>query len=417
MKIVHINATCETGSTGSIVKQLRDYAIDKGHKVQVFYGADRYSYEGAVRIGSRPGQVLHALKSRLTGMQGYSSRLATRELLRQLAYFEPDVVHLHNLHANYVNLPMLLGYLAKYDVATVLTLHDCWFFTGKCTYPVQTGCRKWAEGGCRDCPQLRIDNVNPTWFFDRTQGCFEDKMTLFEAIPRLGVVGVSDWITDEARRSFLAARNPIRIYNWVDRAVFQPRPAGDVTSLRRRLGISPDEKMVLFVSSNLSERKGYNVLSSLPEYLDESSKVVYVGGNKSSLPLPSEVVAPGPARSQKELALFYSAADVCVNTTKCETFGLVTAEALACGTPVIVNPNTASPEIVENGCGFVLKAQDDAREVARLIEVLASQNRVAIRGKCVASSRRFDMRESLSHYLNLYERISVLRSNGKQCES
>ena len=263
MRIAHINATCSSGSTGGIVRQLRDFAIAKGNEVRVFYGADAQTYEGATRIGSRPGQVLHALKSRLTGRQGYASRFATRALLRRLDMFGPDVVHLHNLHANYINLPMLLGYLAKHDVATVLTLHDCWFFTGKCTHPVQTGCSKWAEGGCRDCPQLRIDNVNPTWFFDRTHGCFEDKMALFEAIPRLGVVGVSDWITDEARRSFLAARNPIRIYNWVDRAVFQPRPNEDVASLRRCLGIGADEKMVLFVSSNLSERKGHRTVDRL----------------------------------------------------------------------------------------------------------------------------------------------------------
>lgn len=405
MRIVHINATCATGSTGSIVKQLSDYSIDRGHEVRVFYGADAQSYDDATRIGSRPGQTLHALKSRLTGRQGYASRPATRELLRQLDAFGPDVVHLHNLHANYVNLPMLLGYLAKHDIATVLTLHDCWFFTGKCTHPVQTGCRKWTEGGCHDCPQLRLDNVNPTWLFDRTQRCFEDKKALFAAISRLGIVGVSDWITNEARRSFLAARNPVRIYNWVDRAVFQPRPDGDVISLRRCLGIRPDEKMVLFVSSNLSERKGYNVLSSLPGLLDESAKIVYVGGNKSSLPLPSEVIAPGLARSQEDLALYYSAADVCVNTTKCETFGLITAESLACGTPAIVNPNTASPELIEKGCGYLLAQQDDAREVASIIKGMhgaKGENAVA---RCVSSSMRFDAKTSMESYLDYYKTV------------
>lgn len=412
MRITHINATCSSGSTGSIVRQLRDFAIAKGHKVRVFYGADAQPYEGAMRIGSRPGQVLHALKSRLTGRQGYASRFATRELLRSLDMFEPDVVHLHNLHANYVNLPMLLGYLAKHDVATVLTLHDCWFFTGKCTYPVQTGCLKWAEGECRECPQLRLDNVNPTWFFDRTQRCFDDKKVLFAAIPRLGVVGVSDWITNEARSSFLAARHPVRIYNWVDRAAFQPRPKGDVDSLRRRLGIRADEKMVLFVSSNLSERKGYNVLSSLPRYLDESARIVYVGGNKSSLPLPSEVIAPGPARSQNDLVLYYSAADVCVNTTKCETFGLITAESLACGTPVIVNPNTASPELIEKGCGYLLSQQDDVQEVASIIKGMHGLKSESTVAKCVRSSMRFDAKTSMASYLDYYKTV-VDESNGR----
>lgn len=404
MRIAHINATCVTGSTGSIVKQLRDYVTDKGHKVQVFYGADEHPYEGTARIGSRPGQVLHALKSRLTGMQGYASRLATRKLVRQLDMFEPDVIHLHNLHANYVNLPMLLGYLAKHDVATILTLHDCWFFTGKCTYPVQTGCRRWAEEGCHNCPQLKIDNVNPTLLLDRTKRCFEDKRELLSAIPRLGVVGVSDWITGEARSSFLANRSPVRIYNWVDRSVFRPMPEDEASSLRRSLGIDPDEKMVLFVSSNLSERKGYNVLSSLPGLVGREAKIVYVGSNRGNLPLPSSVIAPGSAKNQEELAAFYTAADICVNATKCETFGLITAEALACGTPVIVNPNTASPELIEEGCGYLLSRQDDVLEVSNIVRTMRTKDKDTV-DRCVSSSARFDAATSMANYLEYYRKV------------
>ena len=405
MRIAYINATCSEGSTGDIVRQLRSYAISKGHSVRVFYGEDNHPYEGASRVGLRPGQLCHAVKSRVIGKQGYASSIATLGLLRQLDSFAPDVVHLHNLHANYINLPMLLSYLAQQDVPTVLTLHDCWFFTGKCTYPVQTGCRRWAEGGCHDCPQLRTDNVNPTLLFDRTRRCFEDKRALLSAIPRLGVVGVSDWITREACDSFLGVRNPVRIYNWVNREVFRPMPVSDVIEFRRRLGVGSGERMALFVSGNLSERKGYGVLSSLPGLLDGKTRVVYVGGNKGGLPLPDEVIAPGPARSQEELAIYYSAADVCVNTTKCETFGLVTVESLACGTPVIVNPNTASPEIVEEGCGHVLRTQDDACEVARTVNSLASQDSMTISLRCVKSSRRFDSMKSLESYIELYRTI------------
>ena len=402
MRIAHVNATCSVGSTGDIVRQLRNHAISKGHAVRVFYGADNHPYEGTTRVGSRPGQLFHAVKSRVTGMQGYGSSVATRNLLRQLDAFAPDVVHLHNLHANFVNLPMLLRHLARRDIPTVLTLHDCWFFTGKCTYPVQTGCRRWAEEGCHECPQLRSDNVNPTLLFDRTQRCFEDKRVLLSAIPRLGVVGVSEWITGEARRSFLRGRSLVCIYNWVDRKVFHPMPDADVSALRRRLGIGLDESMVLFVSSNLSERKGYDVLSTLPSFLDGKTKVVYVGGNKDGLPLPSKVIAPGPVRDRGELALYYSAADVCVNTTKCETFGLVTAESLACGTPVIVNPNTASPEIIEEGCGYVLGVQDNAGEVARTVSDLTSQDGAATALRCVESSKRFDPMDSLEAYIEFY---------------
>lgn len=410
MKIAHINATCSEGSTGSIVRQLHDYADSMGHETRVFYGADASPSGDGTRVGLRLGQVVHAVKSRVTGMQGYASTAATGVLLHQINVFAPDIVHLHNLHANFVNLPLLLGYLAKKNVATVLTLHDCWFFTGKCTYPVQTGCRRWAEEGCHNCPQLKIDNVNPTLFLDRTRKCFEDKRALFSAIPRLGVVGVSDWITGEARSSFLANRNPVRIYNWVDRNVFRPMPEEGVASLRQSLGIGPDEKMVLFVSSNLSERKGYNVLSSLPELVGKEAKIVYVGSNRDNLPLPSSVITPGSARSQEELAVYYAAADICVNATKCETFGLITAEALACGTPVIVNPNTASPELIEEGCGRLLSRQDDVLEVSNIVRTMGRKDRGTV-DRCVNSSARFDAATSMANYLEYYR---IVVASGKQ---
>lgn len=405
MRVAHINATCASGSTGTIVNQLRTYAQLQGHEVRVFYGADPDFYNGAIRIGARPGQITHALKSRSTGKQGYASRLATKRLVRALETFGPDLVHLHNLHANYLHVGMLLRYLAQTDIPTVITLHDCWPFTGKCTYPIQTGCVRWMHEGCHDCPQLRTDNVNPTFFFDRTAVCYSDKRLWFGAIPRLGVVGVSDWITEEARRSFLGEKNPVRIYNWIDRSAFCPMPRREVSVLRSWLGVCEGERLVLFASSNLSHRKGYDVLASLPERLDGHSRVVYIGSNREGLPIPETVKAIGPVRNQAELALYYSAADICINTTKCETFGLVTAEALACGTPVVVNPNTASPELVEDGCGHVLSQEDDVEEVAAIIAALPRQKDERTIERCAESSVRFDPETSMSAYLAYYRQV------------
>lgn len=70
---------------------------------------------------------LHALLSRITGRQACFSYLATRRLLRELDRINPDAVILRNLHGNYINLPVLLRYLAKKDIVTIPVMHDCWF--------------------------------------------------------------------------------------------------------------------------------------------------------------------------------------------------------------------------------------------------------------------------------------------------
>ena len=406
MRIAQINAVCSSGSTGRLVHELHDYLVGRGHECRVWYGSEDAAYPDAVRIGSRRDQLLHALRSRASGVQGHGSKGQTRRLLAQLEGFAPDVVHLHNLHANYVSYPLLLAWLAELDVPTVLTLHDCWFFTGKCTYPVIAGCVRWQDT-CGRCPQLKSDRGNPTWFFDRTAEELAEKRRLFEAIPRLGVVGVSDWVTAEARKSFLGSGGArmARIYNWIDSEVFGPLDGLARESARAELGVRPDERLYLAVCSGLSERKGWPTLCALAGRLEDGERLLVVGANPGGLEVPEGIRLVEPIRDPSRLAVLYGAADVCVNATQAETFGLVTAEALACGTQVIVNPNTASPELVEPGCGLVLGRDGDVGELVAWLRSREAVKTDATVAHCVASARRFDRRARCGDYLRFYEKM------------
>ena len=218
MKVIQINAVYKIRSTGRIVFELHQFLLKNGIESYVAC-SDGNDKDEIYLIGSNFEKKLHALMSRLTGLQGYFSRIGTKRLIKYMDQIKPDIVHLGNLHANYVNLPMLLRYLAQHDIATVITLHDCWFFTGKCMHYTVVRCQKWKDG-CNRCPQLRADNKS--WIFDRTSKIWKDKKTGIEAIPRLAVIGVSDWITNEARHSLLGKAKLIRrIYNWIDLDTFQ----------------------------------------------------------------------------------------------------------------------------------------------------------------------------------------------------
>ena len=406
MKIAQINAVCSSGSTGRLVHELHDYIVSHGNDCRVYYGSEDKAYGDAVRIGSRKDQLKHALESRVSGIQGHGSKAPTRRLISQIEEFAPDAVHLHNLHANYLNYPMLLRWLAANDVPTVVTLHDCWPFTGKCTYPVITGCVRWRDT-CGHCPQLKSDRGNPTWFFDRTAAEFAEKRGLFGAIPRLGVVGVSDWITGEARKSFFGSDDAqiTRIYDWVDPDVFKPLGGEARESVRAAYGLESGERMYLAVCSGLSERKGWPTLRELAEKLDDNEQLLVVGANPQGLEAPANLSLIAPISEPARLAELYSAADVCVNTTQAETFGLVTTEALACGTQVVVNPNTASPELVEPGCGRVLGSDGDVSELVEYLrsdEAVKSDESVA---RCVQSAGRFDRDARCNDYLEFYEKM------------
>lgn len=64
--------------------------------------------------------------------KGTGSLLKTARFLRWVDGYAPDVIHLHNLHGSYINLPLLFEYIKKRGIPVVWTLHDCWAFTAIC---------------------------------------------------------------------------------------------------------------------------------------------------------------------------------------------------------------------------------------------------------------------------------------------
>lgn len=397
MKVVQINAVYGTGSTGRIAMELHRALKGMGEESYVFTSDGRCGDDGVFPLGTRIDHKMHALLSRLSGKQGYFSAGATTALLKQMDTLAPDIVHLHNLHGNYIHLPMLLDYLGKKNIATVVTLHDCWFFTGKCTHYTKQGCFKW-ETGCHDCPKLKSDNAS--WFFDRTKTLWEDKRRLFQAIPRLGVIGVSDWITGEAERSFLKTAKVIRrIYNWIDLDMFQP---GNRDDARAKLGLE-HKFVILGVASGWSEQKGLKRFLQLAEQLDEGEQILLVG-KMPDVVLPKNVTHVPPTHSAGELAELYRAADVFLQLSKEETFGKVAAEALACGIPVITNRHTANPELVKQSTGMV--AGDDLTELRSAVAEIKAAGREAYTKACRRfAETHFDKEQLVRQTLQCYQDV------------
>ncbi|RDI60470.1 glycosyltransferase family 4 protein [Nocardia pseudobrasiliensis] len=83
-----------------------------------------------------------------------------------------------------------------------------------------------------------------------------------------------------------------------------------------------------------------------------------------------------------------------------EPFGLVMAEALACGTPVLAFPSGAAPEIVDHGrTGFLCRDSED------MLEAIARVGAIDRRACRTAAERRFDMHRMARDHADLYQRI------------
>lgn len=399
MKIVQINAVYNIGSTGRTTAEMHEALQKAGHESFVVYSQTNVNgVENTYHMGSPLDIKIHGFLSRLSGQQGYFSVGSTRKLLKLLDHIKPDVVHLRNLHGNYVNLPMLLKYLAKKDIATVITLHDFWFITGKCVHYITEKCDKW-QSQCDNCPN--INNGNPSWFFDRTKKMHKDKKELFGNIPRLAITGVSKWVTDEAKKSPIS-KNAVTqgIYNWIDFDKFYPR---DVENLKTENGLN-DKFTILGVASGWVARKGLDSFISLAKQKKDYNFIL-VGNMPTNVSLPENMTAVGSLSSVDALAEYYSLADVFVTFSTAETFGKVSAEAMACGTPVVCHNQTACPEILGENCGYSVDV-NDIQAVADAIDKVYKNKKSFYSENCIKHARAtFEKSTLINEYIDLYSKL------------
>ena len=404
MKVVQINTVCDFASTGVATTELAVAIREHGHQCRIAYSIATDALNGDYQIGRYFGKKVHAIGSRIFGLQAYHSRFATKRFLKYLENEKPDIVHLGNLHSNFMHLKLLLNFLKEKDIATVITLHDCWFFTGKCTHYKNKKCYRW-ETGCGHCPKLH-ENI-PSYVFDRSHKMWNDKKRWLNDIPRLTVVGVSEWVTSEARRSFLKDRNIVCIYNWVDRSVFKFRLT---KNLRKRLELE-NKYIILGVANGWSDNKGFSAFIRLAGLLSDKFRILLVGNVPTSEELPGNIVCLPQTNDMELLAQYYSMADVFVNTSLEETFGKVTAESLACGTPAIVFNTTACPELIGENCGYVVETGDMDAVYEKIKEVV-KKGKQAYKESCIAfANEKFDYQTNTEKYIQVYQELLERRKS------
>lgn len=401
MKIIQVNAAYAVSSTGKTTQEMHEYLNALGYESYVFCPKVSQPDNHIYRIGNTIDYQLHGFCSLLLGCQGEYSIIATKNMLQQWDEIKPDVVILRNLHANYINIPMVLDYLADNDIATINVLHDFFSMTGHCCHYIEDKCEKW-KSECDDCPIL--NKYNKSLFLDRSRHCFKNKLRRWQAISRLAVVGVSNWARDEAKKSpmFKNAKYVERIYNWVDVDCFKPQ---ETSTLRAALNIKVDDFVVIGVAQWWTEDKGLfkfiKVASSLPNY-----KFIMIGTiNENVYNIPDNIIKIGVIKDFTELSRYYSLANVFLNFSVVETFGKVMAEALACGCPIICNNTTAIPELCGEGCGYVME-HGTWEEACDCIQKIRTNNRDSYSEKC----RRFALENfekvlGLKQYEELFKRL------------
>jgi len=176
------------------------------------------------------------------------------------------------------------------------------------------------------------------------------------------------------------------------------KPTNDQLAVRKRLGLEPDARVLLTVR-NLHPRMGVgNLIAAMPQLLkNHPESVCIIGGTgamagelkaqAANLKLNSSVRFDGFI-PESSLPDYYAASDTFIlPTAALEGFGMVTVEALACGTPVLGTPVGATPEVLGGLDRDLILPGVEPADIAngcdRLFKRLENES-VSIRSRCRA---------------------------------
>lgn len=403
MKVLQINTVGNSGSTGRTTKELSLFIEENGFTSYVAFGHGKITApDFEFKIGKVWENHLHNFFSRFSGKQGYFSKSGTLMLIKFIEDLNPDIIHLRNLHGNYLNIALLFSFLSRNDIPIVWTIHDCWAFTGKCTHYTDVNCYRW-QTECFDCPQ--VSKYPSSVFFDKSKLMFNDKKRLFTSIKNMFVVPVSDWLLGELSKSFLNKYSIKRIYNWIDLNTFKP----NYSSERAKYGLTNEQFIVLGVSAgwkkNDKKLKDFIQLNELLQSSNENIRLVLLGKEKDKGCIPESIIHIPYTDSKESLASIYSMSDVYVHLATEDTFGKVLAEAMACGLPLIAYNSTVYPEIIKDGCGFTA-APSDLNEIYRLVKKVKVLGKDVFSDNCISiANKYFSYRNNANEYISIYKEI------------
>ena len=397
-KLLQINTVVNYGSTGHIVESIGEEVLRHGWESYVIYGRKpRDSKSRLIRIGNAVSILWHYIQREFFDRSALASTKATKRLLKKIDEINPDIIHLHNLHGCYLNIKVLFEYFAQREFQIIFTLHDCWSMTGHCGHFTALGCDKW-KTGCFDCPQIRNEKFWPL-VLDRSKYNYNLKRELFANIENLTLVPVSYWLERVVKESFLKEKNTYVICNGIDTVVFTPQK--NLDKIRQKYNIPP--KLILLGVANVWENKGLDDFLLLNEKITDDVVIVLVGLSKKQINrLPAKIIGIERTESKEELAQLYSLADLFINPSVEETFGLTTVEAMACGTPVVVYNSTASPVLVTTETGFVVSPHD-IEGIKRCVDIICEKGKDIYNLTCRQRVLRyFDKDKQNKMYYSLY---------------
>lgn len=260
-------------------------------------------------------------------------------VLSTIRALAPDVIITGNLHSTGFPLELAQG-LKTIDAMVVSYMHDCFWATGRCAYPVscqlyQTGCNETCPTA-DEYPQLAPDKIKAAWL---------TKTAIFEGEDGIPLVTNSGWTRDLAVRRFGDRARIDCVHLGLDHELFAPIPKAVA---RRLLGLPTDGVFVVMGAVDiLNKWKGGDLFREIHARLSAREDVsLLLFGNSSALLKSTRSF--GLVQDERLMPFILNSADLFVGTATEEAFGQTLLEASACGIPVVAFDRGGVSDVVVN---------------------------------------------------------------------
>jgi len=335
------------------------------------------------------------------------------KLARRLA---PDIISLHNTHEGYFTTRLIRKLSRIAPIAW--TLHDMWAFTGNAAHTF--GDISWKTMQC----SAAETKIYPHIGINTGKWLLKQKRRIYKQSD-LHIITPSAWMQEQARQSPVFAGKAIHcIHHGLDLNRFCPR---DRMSCRRVLGIDLSAKVLVFSSADdldISPWKGGPLLMEILESLNRKTEypihllAVGKGQLEAAQGLKNLVVHKmGFVSSEPFMTILLSAADLFIYPTRADSFGLVLAESIACGTPAVTFNVGGCGDIIKVGqSGVPVDPFDVERFTDETFKLLTEADQTAqlSRKARLFAETHFDLKQMAEKHFMLFQDIISQRTGNKK---
>ena len=405
MNILYLNTTYLCGGAEKVTNQIIDGMRSRNHQVYeiISYHKRPESLKSEIKVLYQgiPMLIFNRLQTGNHNNASLSIPYSKHAILKFIKEKNIDIVHLHNAHGNFLGIRDIT---AIADVCPVIwTVHDFWPITGHCASP--TDCSDQWINGCASCKQLQN---YPPLKKDISHKLWEEKRKSF-AHPNIHFVTPSQWMLRQLRKSHLKNADIQCISNSLDTTLWLPY---NKQELRKKYQVPENKKILAFVAADPAKKsKGMHLLlDALQKLPDPEQYLLLIAGEKKNLDSIENAGFPirhfGYINDQKQMNQFYSMADILINPSLYETFGLVNIEAMAAGTPVIAFSICTMEEIISD-CGWCIESENSQLLSQTIQSIFLTDINLTEMGK---SARKrveniYSESDMLTEYENLYKKV------------